>query len=73
MPYEVPTALFELLGLKKEMKSIIARDIPFIKKRMLTTEVVDLLNQQGLMDKAQLFEQQGNLFSSLYFLNDVAN
>lgn len=63
----------DVFTISQEMKSIIARDIPFIKKRMLTTEVVDLLNQQGLMDKAQLFEQQGNLFSSLYFLNDVAN
>jgi uridine kinase len=63
----------DVFTISQEMKSIIARDIPFIKKRMLTTDVVDLLNQQGLMDKAQLFEQQGNLFSSLYFLNDVAN
>ncbi len=57
----------------QEMKSLIAQDIPFIKKRMLTTEVVDLLKQQGLVDKAQLFEQQGNLFSSLYFLKNLAN
>jgi uridine kinase len=35
--------------------------------------VVDLLKQQGLGEKAQLFEQQGNLFSSLYFLNHLAN
>ena len=63
----------DVLTISQEMKSIIARDIPFIKKRMLTTEVVDLLKQQGLLEKAQLFEQQGNLFSSLYFLNDMAN
>jgi len=63
----------DVFTILQEMKSIVARDIPFIKKRMLTTDVVDLLKQQGLTDKAQLFEQQGNLFSSLYFLNDVAN
>jgi len=63
----------DVFTILQEMKSIVARDIPFIKKRMLTTEVVDLLKQQGLTDKAQLFEQQGNLFSSLYFLNDMAN
>ena len=63
----------DVFTILQEMKSIVARDIPFIKKRMLTTDVVDLLKQQGLTDKAQLFEQQGNLFSSLYFLNDMAN
>jgi uridine kinase len=63
----------DVFTISLEMKSIIARDIPFIKKRMLTPEVVDLLKQQGLMNKAQLFEQQGNLFSSLYFLNHLTN
>jgi uridine kinase len=63
----------DIFTITQEMKSLIAQDIPFIKKRMLTTEVVDLLIQQGLSEKAQLFEQQGNLFSSLYFLNNLAN
>ena len=55
------------------MKKLIDLDIPFIKKTMLTTDAVDLLMQQGLEEKAHLFEQQGKLFSSLYFLNDMAN
>lgn len=63
----------DIFTITHEMKSLIARDIPFIKKRMLTTEVVDLLKQQGLSEKSQLFEQQGNLFSSLYFLNNLPN
>ena len=63
----------DIFTITQEMKSLIAKDIPFIKKRMLTTEVVDLLRKQGLDEKAQLFEQQGSLFSSLYFLNYLAN
>ena len=63
----------DIFTITQEMKSLIAKDIPFIKKRMLTTEVVDLLRKQGLDEKAQLFEQQGSLFSSLYFLNNLAN
>ncbi len=63
----------DVFTITHEMKSLIAANIPFIKKRMLTTEVIDLLKKQGLTEKAQLFEQQGNLFSSLYFLNDIAN
>ncbi len=57
----------------QEMKKLIEQDIPFVKKTMLTTDVVDLLMRQGLEEKAHLFEQQGKLFSSLYFLNDFAN
>ncbi len=63
----------DIFIIKQEMKSLIKQDIPFVKKRMLTTDVVALLRQQGLAEKAQLFEQQGNLFSSLYFLKNFAN
>jgi uridine kinase len=63
----------DVFTITQEMKSLIAADIPFIKKRILTTEAIELLNKQGLTEKAQLFEQQGNLFSSLYFLKDIAN
>lgn len=63
----------DIFTITQEMKSLIDQDIPFIKRRMLTTEVVDLLKKQGLNEKAQLFEQQGNLFSSLYFLKNLAN
>lgn len=76
---------FELIGLDRpvtesdtftilqEMKSIVNRDIPFIKKRILTTDAVELLRKQGMKDKALLFEQQGHLYSSLYFLNELGN
>ncbi len=63
----------EVLAITHEMKSLINKDIPFIKKEMLTTDAVELLKQQGLNDKALLFEQRGSLYSSLYFLNDLAN
>ena len=63
----------DVLAITHEMKSLINKDIPFIKKEMLTTDAVELLKQQGLNDKALLFEQRGSLYSSLYFLNDLAN
>ncbi|MEZ5106045.1 MAG: nucleoside kinase [Draconibacterium sp.] len=56
-----------------EMKALIEKDIPYIKKEMLTTDVVKLLKKQGLPEKARLFEQQGRLFSSLYFLEEHGN
>ncbi|MCD6353952.1 MAG: nucleoside kinase [Prolixibacteraceae bacterium] len=63
----------DVSSLKREMQKLIDRDIPFVKKGILTEKAVDLLMQQGLEEKAILFEQQGNLYSSLYFLDDLAN
>ena len=63
----------DVFSIQQEMNALIEKDIPFIKKGMLTTEVVELLMQQGLEEKAQLFKQQGHLYSSLYFLNDLGN
>ncbi|SHJ49633.1 uridine kinase [Tangfeifania diversioriginum] len=58
---------------KAEMKEIIAKEIPFIKRGLLTEDAVEHLMQEGLEDKAQLFEQQGHLFTSLYFLENLGN
>ena len=58
---------------REEMQGIITKDIPFIKKDMLTENAIELLVQQGLEEKALLFEQQGPLYSSLYFLNELGN
>ena len=63
----------DIFSIQQEMKQIIQKDLPFIKKGLLTEEVVELLNKTGLEDKAQLFEQQGHLYSFLYFLNGFSN
>ncbi len=63
----------DILLIKQEMNNLIEKDIPFVRKTVPTTDAVDLLMRQGLEEKAHLFEQQGKLFSSLYFLNDLAN
>lgn len=63
----------EISSIEKEMKSVIEKDIPFVKKEMLTVDAVKLLKKQGLHEKARLFEQQGKLYSSLYFLENLGN
>lgn len=62
-----------IVSITEKMKEIIAEDIPFIKKGIPTPEVVSLLNSQDLEEKAELFGQQGNLFTSLYFLKNLGN
>lgn len=59
--------------IQQEMEEIIEKNIPFIKKGVPTQDAVDHLMREGLEEKAQLFEQKGHLFTSLYFLNDLGN
>lgn len=63
----------DIFSISQEMKQIIENDIPFIKKEYFTSNVVNLLQKQGLTEKARLFEQQGSLYSGLYFINDLGN
>ncbi len=63
----------DVFTIKQEMRSLIHKNIPFTKRGLLSTNAVELLEKQGLAEKAQLFAQQGHLYSSLYFLEDKAN
>ncbi len=63
----------DVFSIKQAMQELIDADIPFVKKDLLTPEAVDLLMKQGLEEKAQLINQQGHLYTHLYFLNDLAD
>ncbi len=63
----------DVFSIRNEMQALIDADLPFIKKDVITPEAVDLLMKQGLEEKAQLMEQQGLLYTHLYFLNDLAD
>jgi uridine kinase len=63
----------DVVTIKQEMQNLIKKDIPFIKDRLLTEDAVDHLMKEGLNEKAQLFEQKGHLYSSLYFLEELGN
>ncbi|WP_430973226.1 nucleoside kinase [Sunxiuqinia rutila] len=70
---ERPITESDIFELKSEMRLWVERNLPIEKRGMPTTEAVDILLQQGLEEKARLFEQQGTLFSYLYFVNGLAN
>ena len=63
----------DIFELKNEMREWVKRDLPFDKRGLLTPDAVDELVKQGLEEKAKLFEQQGMLFSFLYYLNGYCN
>lgn len=63
----------DIFQIKSEMQIWIDKDIPFLKKGMPTEDAVEICRSQNLPFKAKLFEQQGNLFSFLYFMDGLAN
>lgn len=64
---------YDIQLIRNEMQEIIDDDVPFVKKGLLTEDAVEHLMKEGLEEKAQLFEQKGHLFTSLYFLNNLGN
>ncbi len=63
----------DIFSIQQEMRNLINQNLPFVKKDLLTENAVQLLAEQGLNEKAELFEQQGKLYSELYFLNELGN
>jgi uridine kinase len=63
----------DIFSIKSEMRQLVDKDIPFDKIGLPTEEAVEICNKQNLRYKAKLFEQQGALFSYLYFMGDQAN
>ena len=63
----------DIIAIRKEMKALVEKDIPFRRVGLPTDEAIEICRKQNLMYKAKLFEQQGTLFSNLYFMDGFAN
>jgi uridine kinase len=70
---EKPITDSDIFAIKSEMQQLVGKDIPFKKVGLPNEEAVEICRNQDLIFKALLFEQQGTLFSYLYFLGDLAN
>ncbi len=68
-----PISESDIFAIKSEMQQLVDRDIPFEKIGLPTEEVVEICRKQNLPYKATLLEQQGTLFSYLYFMDGLAN
>ncbi len=62
----------DIFSLEETMQSYISKNLPFVRKGLLTDVLVSIFRKQGLIEKARLFEQQGNLYSYGYFLDGLA-
>lgn len=70
---ERPITDLDVFAIKSEMQQLVDQDIPFEKVGLPTEEVVEICRKQNMRYKAKLFEQQGTMFSYIYFMGDQAN
>ena len=63
----------DIFAIEQTMKEYIAKDYSFEKLGLPTNEAVKILREQGLFNKARLFEQQGTLYSYVYRMNGLVN
>lgn len=68
-----PITNSDIFAIKSEMRQLVEKNIPFVKLGLPTEEAVEICRKQNLDFKAKLFEQQGTLFTYLYFMDGLAN
>ncbi|MCC8153966.1 MAG: nucleoside kinase [Tannerellaceae bacterium] len=59
--------------IKERMHEIIRADIPFVHRKIRTTEAVELFKERGMKDKALLIETAGMLYTQYYELDGYIN
>ncbi len=57
----------------KRIKELIALDIPFIRKEMLTAEAIKIYEKNNLHEKTLLFKYRGGLYTSVYSIENTVN
>jgi uridine kinase len=63
----------DIFAIKNEMRQLVELNVPFKKVGLPSPEAVEICRQQNLFIKARLLEQQGDLFSYVYFLGILVN
>lgn len=63
----------DIMRLREEMRRLVALDLPFTEKRMLSTEAEALFEAQHQPLKAGVLRSVGRFFSTVYYLDGVAD
>lgn len=61
----------KVFAIGNRMREIIALDLPFIRKELPTNEALELFRQHGYLDKVTLLQTRPQMYTSVYFLNDL--
>lgn len=59
--------------IENRMRQIIAADYPFERREMLTKEAVEVFKTNGLHEKALLFDNYPELYTSVYYLDNTVD
>ena len=59
----------EIIVIEHRMRELIKADLPFVKKRIPTSEAIELFRQEGYTEKALLQETRGKFYTSVYWLD----
>lgn len=60
-------------SINQRMREIISADLAFVRNEKLTTDVIEIFRQQGLMDKVRLLETSHELYTTFYTLDGLAD
>lgn len=63
----------DVTAIRTRMQEIIASNIPFRRKEELTEDVIKLFERQGLSDKVKLLENNHELYTVYYKLDNVCD
>ena len=67
------TGLDDVTRLKQRMKEIIDEDLPMIRTKAHTDEVIKIFEERGMTPKVKLLKTSGKLYSSYYTLADTVD
>lgn len=59
--------------LKSEMQELVGRNLPFVRKERLTSDVIEIMRSQGLDDKVKLMKTLHELYTVYYTLDGVSD
>lgn len=68
---EVTTQL--IYELREAMRSLVERDLPFVRDERLTTDVIKIFSEQGLDDKVCLLQTTRELYTTFYTLDGICD
>lgn len=67
---EKPLTVEEVSAIKKQMRFIVAQDVPFIKRERLTVDVIEMFRKAGMTDKVTLLETSNELYTTYHKLDN---
>ncbi|MFA8432952.1 MAG: nucleoside kinase [Marinifilaceae bacterium] len=60
----------DIQSIKNRMQEIVDADLPFVREELETEKAIEMFESRGLMEKTALLRTRGNLYTSVYHLED---